>query len=224
MRFRNLTFIGTSHIAQTSLKKVKEEIAHLHPAIVALELDQSRLHTLLHPTENRKITLAFVRAVGAKGAAFAYLASWAQRKLGSMIGTTPGGEMLAAYKEAQLVGSRVALIDQEITMTLQRLSRALSWKEKARFAIDVIRGFFEKNEKIDLRSVPEDALVETLLSQVKHRYPNVYRVLVTERNKFMAAKLCALMTQSSDQIVAVMGAGHVKHVNVLVQKYLKKVA
>ena len=45
------------------------------------------------------------------------------------------------------------------------------------------------------------------MKQVKERYPNFYRVLVEDRNKYMAKKLFKLM-RNYNKIVAVVGAGH----------------
>jgi len=72
-----------------------------------------------------------------------------------------------------------------------------------------VKGFFSKKHriKIDLRKVPEKELINTILKQVKERYPNFYRVLVEDRNKYMAKKLFKLM-RNYNKIVAVVGAGH----------------
>ena len=49
MMYKNLTIIGTSHIAAESVAKVERTILKEQPAIVALELDRKRLMALLHP-------------------------------------------------------------------------------------------------------------------------------------------------------------------------------
>jgi len=51
------------------------------------------------------------------------------------------------------------------------------------------------------------------------RYPNIYRVLIAERNVVMAKNLFAIMKNyPEDTIVAVMGAGHVDEVKKNAQK------
>ena len=48
-----------------------------------------------------------------------------------------------------------------------------------------------------------------MMAYVKKRYPNLYLVLVHERNIYMARNLIGLMKQYPDEkIVAVVGAGH----------------
>jgi len=47
MKYRNLEIIGTSHIARQSLEEVEKAITEGRPDIVALELDNRRLHALM---------------------------------------------------------------------------------------------------------------------------------------------------------------------------------
>ena len=56
----------------------------------------------------------------------------------------------------------------------------------------------------------------------KKRYPGMFRVLVTERNHYMANALVKIAQQNPDKkILAVMGAGHAEDVGKLVEKALK---
>ena len=119
--------------------------------------------------------------------------------------------MLTAIKLAKKEGIPIALIDQDIRITLQRLSKQITWKEKLRFLSDFLFGNFHKQEKIkiDLTKVPEKEMIEKLTLEFKKRYPTMHNVLVTERNKVMAKNLYKLMTQEKDKkILAVIGAGH----------------
>ena len=48
-----------------------------------------------------------------------------------------------------------------------------------------------------------------MIQMVKQSYPNVYKVLVEERNQVMAKNLYSLMTNNPDKkIFAIVGAGH----------------
>ncbi|MEM4247380.1 MAG: TraB/GumN family protein, partial [Candidatus Woesearchaeota archaeon] len=63
---------------------------------------------------------------------------------------------------------------------------------------------------------------EKMIRQVKKRYPNIYRVLVTERNNVMAKNLAHLMqTNPEKNIAAVIGAGHEKELLQLIKNELK---
>lgn len=50
--------------------------------------------------------------------------------------------MIAALELAKKHSIKVALIDQDIDVTLAKLSKAISWKEKFNFVVDIFRGLF----------------------------------------------------------------------------------
>jgi len=215
--------IGTSHISPESLKKVEQTILEEKPAIVAIELDAKRLFALLHKGKQR-LSFKDIRRVGFKGWAFAQIGAWAEKKLGAKVGVTPGAEMLRAVAAAQKTGAKIALIDQDIDVTLKKFSHALTWKEKWNFAKDLFSGVvLRKGIKIDLSKVPSQKLIEKLINDVKKRYPSIYRVLVQERNEYMAKKLAKITQYHPDAyIIAVVGAGHEKEMTKLLKSYIKE--
>lgn len=217
----HVTVIGTSHIAPESVKKVVETIRSQKPDIVAVELDKRRLMALTQK-QKRGPSVRDVRRVGIKGWAFASLGSWIERALGKRVGVSPGEEMLQAIGAAAEVKARVALIDQDIEVTLRRFSKALTWKEKGRFVVDLVKGLFGKNlVKFDLSKVPPQKMIDQLIKEVKVRYPSVYKVLIEERNHVMAKHLARLVRDFPDaRIVAVVGAGHQRDLRKLLKKYL----
>lgn len=210
----NLTIIGTSHIAKQSIKDIKLAF-EAKPDIVALELDAKRLYALTHKGKNKG--MPNISRIGIRGFLFSLVARWVQNKLGEQVGVSPGDEMLTAVKLARKNKTKIALIDQDIEITLKRFSQALTWKEKFRILGDVIRSFlFKDNElkklgikTLDLSKVPSKKLIKRLLMEVRERYPNIYMVLVEERNIIMAHNLNNLMQQNPDKkILAIVGAGH----------------
>ncbi len=221
---QSIIFIGTSHVAKDSVKKVKKVISEKKPDIVAIELDRNRLLGLLDKKSKRKLSFGDIKRIGLKGWLFASIGQWIQKKIGSKIGVLPGADMLAAYNAAKSEGAKIALVDQDIEKTLKNLSKRLSWKERWNFVVDLIKGFvFKKGIKIDLSKVPEDELIEKLIKKLKIRYPNIYDVLIAERNDVIAKNIAKLTRNFPDaNIVVVLGAGHVKEVKDLLKKYLKE--
>ena len=119
--------------------------------------------------------------------------------------------MKAAYRLARRKGIAVALIDQDISITLQRLSKSITWKEKFRFLGDVLKGLFGgKPEFIfDLSTVPEEEIIKKMIARIRDRYPTIYRVLIEERNQAMTRNLTRLRQENPDKrILAIVGAGH----------------
>jgi pheromone shutdown-related protein TraB len=209
MKYENLTLIGTSHIAQQSLDDVKKAIIEGKPDIIALELDNARLYSLFK--KPGKIRFYDIKKVGIKGFIFSLIGAWVEKKLGKLVGVAPGSEMKKAAVLARKYGIKLALIDQEINVTLKRFSKMLTWKEKWNFLVDIFSAFFGKKEAInfDLTKVPSKKIIKKLIGKVKKRYPNVYKVLIEERNEVMAINLRQLLNHNPDKkILGIVGAGH----------------
>jgi len=214
MRYKNLTLIGTSHIARQSIKEVREAIESNNPDIVAVELDAKRLYAMQQKTTSR-LSVFDIGRIGLQGYLFTLIGGYVQKKLGNIVNVKPGSDMMAAINTAKKIKADIALIDQDIEITLKRFSKALSWKEKWRFVVDIFNGiFFKKRElkkigldSFDLSTVPANEVIKKMIGHVKKRYPNIHRVLIKERNQVMAKKLFKLM-RTKKKIVAVVGAGH----------------
>lgn len=217
MDFENLKIIGTSHIAEQSIKEIDRAFKSIEPDIVAVELDINRLHSLLAPPKERKVNYRAISKVGFTGFVFALLGSWMSKKLGKIVGMEPGADMKRAVELAKKRKLDVALIDQDIQITLRKFSARFSGKEKRRFFADIFNGiFFRKRQikrygldKLDLTKIPEEKVIEKMMEYVKVRYPSVYKTLIEERNEIMARRLVKIMKQNPEKkIIAVVGAGH----------------
>jgi len=220
MKYRNLTIIGTSHIARQSLEEVENAIEEGNPDIVAIELDKKRLYSLFKKTKS-KIRIYDVRRVGVKGFVFSLIGAWAEKKLGKLVGVAPGSEMKKAINLAKKHKMKIALIDQDIEITLKRFSKSLTWKEKWNFIVDIVKAVFlrEKAIEFDLTKVPDKKIIKKLIGKVKERYPNIYKVLIEERNVVMARNLKNIMEQNEDKkILAIIGAGHEEDIINLIKK------
>ena len=220
MKYKNLIFLGTSHISKQSLDEVRKYINEEKPDVIALELDKKRLSALMSKSQ-RKIQLRSIKNVGLKGFLFSLLGAWAERKLGKLVGVAPGSEMKQAVKTAKKERIELALIDQDIEITLQRLSKEITWKEKANFLIDVIKALFLGKTEIefDLTTVPDKKIIKKLTNKLKERYPNFYRTLIEERNLVIAANIKNLMNSAPDKkILVILGAGHIDDVLELIKE------
>ncbi len=212
----NLKIIGTSHIARQSIEEITRAIEEDKPDIVAVELDVQRAASLLHE-QKTKMSFGDIARIGVKGYVFVKIGQYVQQKLGKMVGVAPGSEMKTALELAQKKGIRVAFIDQPIQITLKNFSKELTWREKGRFSLDLIMGLlFPKKqmkkyglEEFDLRRVPEQKVISTIIREMKKQYPSVYKTLITDRNRYMVKQLVKLLREHpGKKILAVVGAGH----------------
>jgi len=220
-----LTIIGTSHIAQQSVNQVKQNINLDKPDIIAIELDKQRFQALIGGKQ-RKPNLSDIRRIGVKGFAFTLIGSWIQKKLGKYVGVSPGSEMKAAIESAKQEKAKIVLIDQNIEITLRKFSKTFTWKEKFNLLEDIFKALIIKKPEIkfDLRTVPNKKLVKELISKVKKRYPNIYKVLIKERDELMAHNLFNLMWHESDKkIIAVVGVGHENQILKLIKDAFKSI-
>lgn len=223
MKYGNLTVIGTSHIAEASVRNVRETILAEKPAIVAVELDHARLHALLSE-EKPKFSPAMIRTIGLTGFVFFAIASFLQRRLGKLIGAVPGQEMKIAVQIAQQNKTRVALIDQPLSITMGNLSRISIW-EKLKLARDLVlgsAGIGTEKMRFDLTKTPSSRFVEMAMKKLRERYPGLYKALVSDRNEYMARMLARIMKlEPESRIVAVVGAGHEGEIVRLVKKLVR---
>jgi pheromone shutdown-related protein TraB len=227
MKYDNLKIIGTSHIAKQSIDDITSEFEKNNPDIIALELDNKRLMSLLSKKKKEKIPLSYIKKIGLQGFIFSILGQWIEKKLGDSVGVIPGSDMLTAFKLAKKDKKIVALVDQDIEITLKRFSKEITLKEKLRFLIDLFKGLVLKKKDIevfDLRTVPNEEMTSIMMKKVKKRYPNAYKVLVTERNNILARNLMILMKKNPDKkIMAIVGAGHEKEMISIIKKKINSI-
>ncbi len=199
-----IKIIGTSHISPESIAKIKRIIKEEMPDCVAVELDPGRLQGLLR---KETVSLKSIKYIGMRNFITAKIFSAIQRHLGKKTGVMPGEEMLTAVEMARETKADLALIDQDMLTTLERI-KSIPFSEKAKLFLS----FFKKSdseEKIDLRKVPMDKTVEIVIEELKKISPSLYRVLVEERDAHMARNLFELRKKYK-KIVAVVGVGHKK--------------
>lgn len=223
---KRLKIVGTSHISTQSMDDIKKAFLEIKPDVISVELDPGRLQTLLNP-EKQKMSLGLVRQVGLRGFIFLLIGRYAQKKLGKMVGVTPGSDMLFAVELAKNNDLRLRLIDKRLDKVVRRLMKQITRKEVWRFFVDLFKGFFMRKKqpkvKISLDKVPPKDLIVRLMKELKGRYPTIYRVLVDERNHFMARQLALQLKKTDDKILAVVGAGHEVELLDLVGEYYNKI-
>jgi pheromone shutdown-related protein TraB len=215
--YKNVKIIGTSHIAKESVDNIKKEFSEHSPDIVCVELDHKRMHGLLTGQKPDK-SLRGIRQYGLQGYLFALIGGYIQEKLGNVVGMKPGSDMLTAVNLARASNAQLFLVDQDIDITLRKFSKSFTWKEKFRLLWDIFRAPFSKKMHIDLNKVPKEELIHKLMMDLQSRYPNIYRVIVEERNHVMAKNIYRIMSKNEDKkMLVVIGAGHEKELLKLIK-------
>lgn len=198
--------LGTAHVFEKSVIEVREAIREEKPDIVALELDHIRLDALLH-ADDRKPTLREMKEFGFRNALLLLFMSYLQKKVSSETGIMAGREMVEAAIEARSLGIPIALIDRDLSVTIQKLMDNVGVKEKLMILKDVII----PSEEYSIDYAYENP--KELIDQIKDRYPFIYQILVDERDRFMAENLKRIQ---KEKVLVIVGAGHVSGI----KKYL----
>lgn len=207
----SLEIIGTAHVSEKSIEKVRNTILEKYPDVVAVELDVNRYHNLLNEKHGKTEKKEFQIKELIKGDQLTLFLvsgflSYMQRKIGDDVGVKPGSEMIAAIDAAEEVGAKIALIDRDISITLNRALNKMSFIEKMKFIYGLIASFFSKDEEIeDIESITEGDALQEVMGYFQEMSPKAFDVLVTERDAYMAKMLLDI---NEENVVAVVGAGH----------------
>ncbi|UCG68795.1 MAG: TraB/GumN family protein [Thermoplasmata archaeon] len=206
-----LVLVGTAHVSKASVEEVEEVISEHSPDIVAVELDEKRYEVLMNKKKWEETPITeMIRG----GKAFFFLAqvflASIQRRLGKEFGAEPGSEMLAAIKTAEERSIRVELVDRDITITLRKAWRTMGFREKFRLFWEFSKAMvgYSDEEEIDLEEIMDEDVITMMIEELSQIAPSVTKILVYERDAFIAKKLSALTAEG--KVVAVVGAGHLK--------------
>ncbi|MFB3765024.1 MAG: TraB/GumN family protein [Methanotrichaceae archaeon] len=200
--------LGTAHVSERSVQEVTKAIEESRPDIVAVELCPARYRTLTGQEEEQEIKISELLS---GGKLYYLLVQWflayVQKKIGSELGVKPGSEMLAAIESARMVGARVALVDRDVGITIQRFWSAMGIADKTKLIFSLLPAVFGwGNEEIDIDNITQEDIVSQMISEFRKVSPTAANVLVDERDAYIARNLYQLSMQG--KVLAVVGAGH----------------
>jgi len=203
-----ITIVGTSHIAPASMEAARRTILRLKPDCVAIELDPERYAVL----KSKRREKASIRNP------MYFVLNSLQTNLGHRTGMLPGSEMLAAVDTARSVKARIVLIDMDIAEIMGRLGAISRW-EKFKLVFKLLVGMipWPGHEDVDLEKVPPERMIEQALNWMHINLPAIYKVLITDRNIYMASWIRELSKQYKN-IVVVVGAGHKRGLEKLLKR------
>ena len=206
---KEILLVGTAHVSRESAEFVKELIEKEVPDTVCVELCPTRLHSLRDNDKWRNMDI--VRVIKEKKSLLLLmnliLASF-QKKMAEKFKIQPGQEMLNAVKAAEKIEAAVVPADRDIQTTLARVWRSMGFFEKVKFIFQLLfsLGGSDDITEEDIEKMKQEDILKTLLSDVKKSHPVMERVLIDERDMYLAGEI---ESAPGDKIVAVVGAGHV---------------
>lgn len=232
----SIVLVGTAHVSKRSVEEVRAAVETFKPDIVGVELDVGRYEALRDRDRWSKTPVTEIIRSDRTFFFMAYLfiASF-QRRIAEKLGVEPGAEQIEAINLAAGGGLRLALLDRDIGVTLKRGWRLMTLREKLRFVGSAWQVLFglrrlsdqaqeeqaQKRAKKGIKDIKMDSeddiaelLGEDMLTALMDEFgkiaPSIVRVLINERDEFLAKRI--LLSARQGRIVAVVGAGHVKGV------------
>ncbi len=219
--------VGTAHVSPQSLEDVKNAYKAFRPDAVCVELCQPRYETVRNPDRWKNLDLGKVikeKKLGLLAASL--ILSAFQKKIGDTTGMKPGQEMITACDLAEADGKDLALVDREIRITLSRAWGKISLWNKMWLGSNLFAGLLVKEEVSpeEIERLKNEDVLTDLFSNLPEKYSIVKKVIVDERDQFLAENIrrTAVLARSKgeERILAVVGAGHLKGIEETLKKQI----
>ncbi len=206
---KEFTLLGTAHVSKESALKVASLIEEEKPDTVCVELCQSRYQSIM--SKDRWLDTDIVKIIKEKKAFLLLtnlLLTSFQRRIAQKLDINPGEEMIQAIKSANEAGAKIALVDRDIGVTLSRTWQAMGFWSKLKLIFNLILslGQVQDIKEEDVERMKQEDILESLLAEVGKFHPELKRILIDERDLYLAQKIRQAPGQ---KIIAVVGAGHV---------------
>ena len=222
--------VGTAHFSKESIDEVRRTITEKRPGVVLLELCNDRRIILQYSQETilreaRTMTFAkmrgFIRRDGVVAGIVQSIFLKFTAELTQQLGMAPGGEFRAGYEEARKIGADIILGDRLVGITFKRVLASLSLWKKLRFMVLLFRALTDKYEITPeaVEKLKSSDMVQLLMGELTHNFPELFEVFVSERDKILAHSLMVSANCAREPygppvtVVGVMGVGHVSGVS-----------
>ncbi len=224
--------VGVIHTDKESIERVRDTITRNRPDVVAVELDRERYQQL----QSQNMTTRTQTSTPPTGDAVQDLMqqiALLESILGDLTGSMAGREMMTAIEEGRKISAKIALVDRPIQQTVQALMRVpLDEIYKMLQMIPVVtedikeEGAGTINDEGVLRLLEllrKDSKVKEIVEEFRREFPAISRVLIDERDEYVAKALATILDDVSGKIVAVLGSGHIQGVRTALERLLGSV-
>jgi pheromone shutdown-related protein TraB len=208
------TLLGTAHVSRASAEAVKELAGSGQFDSIAVELCQARYDALTAERKWTDLDLYKIIREGKAGLVMANLALSAyQRRIAEQFGIEPGAEMRAAAVAAKEHGLPLQLVDRDLATTLRRSYASVPWYKRMYLMAGLALGMVSSDE-IDeeaIEKLKEGDILESTFTEFAEQSPELFEALISERDRYMAARLREENAGSEGRkVLVVIGAGHME--------------
>ncbi|MBU3950004.1 MAG: TraB/GumN family protein [Proteobacteria bacterium] len=207
---KEIVLVGTAHVSKDSVELVNSVINEEKPDIVCVELCESRYQAIEKKDswQNTNIVKVIKEKKTFLLLSNLILASF-QKRIAKKFDIIPGQEMIEAINAGKSVGAKIHTADRDIRVTLSRVWNTIGFWGKAKLLVQLILSLGDVGDitENDIEKMKQEDVLETLLAEVGQSLPVLKKILIDERDMYLAEKI---KTAPGKKIVAVVGAGHVK--------------
>ncbi len=206
--------LGTAHVSRASVTAVTEMAGSGNFDAIAVELCPARHQALTQQQQWKDMDLYRIVREKKAGLVMANLALGAyQRRIAEQFGIEPGAELKAAADAATAHKIPLQLIDRDLATTLKRSYRAVPWYKRIMLTTGLVMSTVS-SEEIDedqIEKLKEGDILESTFTEFAEQSPELYEALISERDRFMAARLRQENRENTGKrILVVIGAGHLE--------------
>lgn len=215
---KEITLIPTAHVSKESAELTRNTIDELKPDCICIELDEDRYNSLKNPDKYKQTNITKIIKEKKVGFMLANLILGNyQRKLAKQLGSKSGQEMMIGIEKAEELNAKLVLADRKIQTTFKRVWAMLNLKDKFTLITTIISSLFDDEEisEEDLKAMQEKDMLNSALKEVSEKFPSLSKVLVEERDRYLAYKI---KNAPGKNIVAILGAAH----TIGIQKYINE--
>ena len=207
-----ITLIGTGHVFDLS-KQITDIFNQKKPDILCVELDKQRYQGLMLKQTNPE---KYQEVSKNQSIIYRLLARF-QDEIANEYGVKAGQEMITTIDYAQSNQIPLAFIDMNAQNLFSKMLKKMSISEKIKIMFSGIGGFFISKKRVEkeLSNIQEN--FDFYINEIGRKFPTIKRVLIDERNSFMAQQLI-LASEKYINIIAVVGDGHIPGIIELIKK------
>ncbi len=205
---KEIILVGTAHVSKESVDLVESVINEHKPDTVCVELCPSRFQSI--KKKDQWLEMNIIKVIKEKKSFLLLsnlmLASF-QKRIGDKLGVKPGEEMIKAIEVAEASGAEICLADRDITITLSRTWRSTGFWSKIKLVFQLVlsMGGVEEIDEKAIEEMKQTDMLESILLEVEKSHPVLRKILIDERDRYLAQKI---KTAPGRKIVAIVGAGH----------------
>jgi pheromone shutdown protein TraB len=198
-----ITLIGVAHVFDIS-RSLENAIVKANPSVVCVELDPARYHALYSKGKERELPFIYMM-----------LARF-QEKIAKKYGTEVGSEMITAIETAKTLNAKLAFIDMEASKIVAQFWKSMTFSERVKLFFALFTSIFIRKKRIEKELERFEENDEYYMESFGKEFPTAKTILIDDRNVYMAESILKL-SEKYENIVAVIGDGHVEGIKKLLQ-------